>query len=84
MKEILRNLLTPSTFTVFHICMTGIFVTGVMVSASSSDLGPFEPLLVATGLTACFFSVVCESILILRALALLAVRKAGITRFGKE
>lgn len=77
MKEALRNLLTESTFTVFHICMTGIFFTGVMVASSASDLGPFEPLLVAGGIIGCFFSVTCEILFVVRACALAVIKKIG-------
>ncbi len=85
MKKALHIIFTESRFTVFHTCMAGMFITGAMVATSASDLGPFEPLLVAAGLTGCFFSSACEFLFVIRLVASLAIKKfMKVNRWSSE
>lgn len=61
MKQNAHSNCNNNPWSVFHVCMLGIALTGLVLVGSASDMGAFAPLLIAQGFAFIFFSLACEA-----------------------
>jgi hypothetical protein len=60
MKKTIAFFLRDSRYTVFHIFSLAFFFFGFFVAITATELGPFAPILVSSGIYLVMFSVVLE------------------------
>lgn len=62
MKSLLDVILNDSRYSVYHLGSIALFLLGFFVTFTASDLGPFAPLLVSTGIYLVVFSLLLQGV----------------------
>jgi hypothetical protein len=60
MKRFLSYLLNESQYSTYHLASLGLFLLGFFIALTATDLGPFAPLLVSSGVYLAIFSLVLQ------------------------
>lgn len=68
MKKTLGFLLNESRYTAYHLTSIAVFMLGFFVALTSTELGPFAPLLVSTGVYLVVFSLFLQTVFWLKVL----------------
>ena len=62
MKNLFDVILNDSRYSVYHLASVALFLLGFFVTFTASDLGPFAPLLVSTGIYLVVFSLLLQGV----------------------
>jgi hypothetical protein len=62
MKIVLGFLLNESRHTAYHLASIAVFMLGFFVALTATELGPFAPLLVSTGVYLVVFSMLLQTV----------------------
>jgi hypothetical protein len=62
MKIVLGFLLNESRHTAYHLASIAVFMLGFFVALTATELGPFAPLLVSTGVYLVVFSLFLQTV----------------------
>jgi hypothetical protein len=68
MKSFLGFLLHESRHTAYHLASIAVFTLGFFVALTATELGPFAPLLVSSGVYLVIFSLLLQAVFWLKAL----------------
>lgn len=68
MKKTLGFLLNESQHTAYHLASIALFMLGFFVALTATELGPFAPLLVSSGVYLVAFSVFLQTVFWLKVL----------------
>lgn len=60
MKNVLGLLLNESRYSAYHLASVAVFLLGFFVALTATDLGPFAPLLVSSGIYLVAFSLLLQ------------------------
>jgi hypothetical protein len=67
MKSVFGLLLNDTRHSAYHLASLALFVLGFFVTFTATDLGPFAPLLVSSGIYLVMFSIVLQVLFWLKA-----------------